>query len=212
MPSPAAPQADPSATSPAPTAPLQISATLEQVLVATSVFWALSANRSFLAAALAGRTLDDLSAWGFAAALFVLLVALHLLLLLPLASRWTVKPLLAVLIVATAAATHFMRRYGIYLDPEMVRNVLHSDPGEARELLSGALALHLLLYAGLPLLLLWRVRLVRLSWRRTLLLRLGLGIAAAAVAIGTLLAVFQPFAALMRTYQIILGNSDFGLL
>ena len=93
------------------------------------------------------------------------LVALHFLLVAPWSTRWTTKPLLALLLVATASATFYMDRYSVYLDPSMLRNVLRTDRQEARELLTPALFVHLAVYAGLPLLVLWRVRLApRRSW------------------------------------------------
>ena len=41
---------------------------------------------------------------------------------------------LVVLIIGTAFATHFVQSYGVYLDPSMLRNTLHTDVAEAREL------------------------------------------------------------------------------
>jgi hypothetical protein len=162
---------------------------------------ALLPNRSFVQAALKGRDWGDLSAWGFGAGAGVGVLALHLLLLAPLSTRWTAKPLLALMIVVSAFASFYMQQYGVYLDPTMLRNVLRTDPHEAGELLSLSLALHLLLYAVLPLLVLWRVRLALWSWKRSLLTRLGLSVAALAVLVATLLAVFQPFSSLMRNQK-----------
>jgi lipid A ethanolaminephosphotransferase len=94
-----------------------------------------------------------------------------------------------------------MSRYGIHIDATMMRNVLHTDVGEARELLALSLLPHLLLYAVLPLLLLWRVRLVHRSWPRAAAMRLAALLAALAVAAAALLVVFQPFASLLRNQR-----------
>ncbi len=173
----------------------------EWLLLIASLFWTLSANRLFLSAALKGRDLADPASWGFAAALLALLLSLHLLLLGLLAQRWTLKPLLALLIVGTAAASYFMDAYGVYLDPSMLRNALRTDPAEAGELLSGRLALHMLLYAGAPLLLLSRVQLRRRSLGQALARRGALLAAALALLLGSVFAVFQPFASLMRNHK-----------
>jgi lipid A ethanolaminephosphotransferase len=175
--------------------------TVDQLLLAASLFWALAANRLFLGEALAGRGLAQPGTWAFALALVVMLAALHHLLLAPLANRWTVKPLLAVLIVTTAFAVHFMQAFGVYLDPTMLRNVMRTDVAEARELFSWSLLPNLTLYAALPLALLWRVRLVRRPWPRAVAWRAGGALLAGAVLVGTLLAVFQPFASLMRNHK-----------
>jgi lipid A ethanolaminephosphotransferase len=181
--------------------PFTIDASVEQLVLGASLFWALSANHAFFSAALAGRSAGEVSAWGFGAALFVIVLAVHALLLGSVASRWTVKPVLAGLTLVAAGASHFMGSYGVILDPSMLRNVLHTEFGEARELLTPALGLHLLLYAVAPLLLLWRVRVRPRRWPRALLARAAFAAAAAAVAVGALLAVFQPFASLMRTHK-----------
>ncbi len=178
-----------------------IPATVEQVLLAASVFWALAANRLFFNAALHGRDGASAATWGFAFGVVVLLVTVHFLLLALVCNRWTVKPVLAVLIVATALAAHYMGRFGVYLDPSMLRNVLHTDVSEVRELLAPALLWQLLLNALLPLLLLWRVRIVRHRWPRAALVRTGMLLGAAVTAALTLVAVFQPMAALMRNHR-----------
>lgn len=178
-----------------------IHATVEQLLFVASLFWLLAANRLFFASALRERTLAEPATWGFAAALAVLVLAIHFLLLGLVANRWSVKPLLAVLIVVTALASFYMQSFGVYLDPTMVRNVLKSDVAEARELISWPLVLHLLLYAGLPLLLLSRVRIRNRPFAKALLWRVAALALAAVAAVGALLSVFQPFASLMRNHK-----------
>lgn len=180
---------------------LTFSATVEQALLAASVFFALAANRPFFAAALRGQEVSSAAAWGFVAALVVLLAAAHFLLMGLVATRRTLKPLLAVLIVASALASYYTLRYGVYFDTSMVRNVLRTDFGEARELVSPALWLHLLLYAMLPLALLWRVRVVRRPLLRAALVRATTMLVAALAVVGSVLAVSQPFFALMRNHR-----------
>jgi len=178
-----------------------IPATVEQVLLVAAVFFALAANRPFLSAALHGHDRAEPSTWGFALAVVVLLAAAHFVLMALVANRWTLKPLLALLIVVSASATYYMARYGIYFDATMVRNVLRTDVGEARELLAPALLPHLLLYAVLPLLLLWRVRVVNRPLLRAALVRLGALAIAIVACVAALLTVFQPFASLMRNHR-----------
>ncbi len=178
-----------------------IPATSEQLLWAASVFWALVANRQFLGAALRNRELSDSATWGFALALLLMLTSLHYLLLAPLANRFSVKPLLALMTVVTASATHFMQAYGVFLDPSMINNVMRTDVAEARELLSWSLLAHLLLYAVLPLAVLWRVRVQRRTVLGATLRRLlGMGLAAG-VFVAALLSVYQPFSSLMRNHK-----------
>ena len=148
-----------------------LSATVEQLIAVASLFWLLAANRLFFDAALQGQPMAEAGTWGFAFALAIGVFGLHFLLLSVLANRWTVKPLLALLIVLTALTAYYMQSFGIYLDPTMIRNVLRTDLAEARELWSWSLLPHLALYAGLPLWLLSRVRVVQRPWPRSLAVR-----------------------------------------
>jgi lipid A ethanolaminephosphotransferase len=172
----------------------------DHVLLGVSLFWVLTANRPFFDQALAGRSPGDPSAWGFALALGVALVSLHFLVLATVAHRRILKPLVALLILGAALATHFIERFGVYLDASMLRNVLHTDPAEAAELLSGPLVMHLLLHAALPLALLWQVRLVERPWRRAVGTRVAALLVSALVLVGSLLAVFPSFSSLMRNH------------
>ena len=78
-------------------------------------------------ASIAGGALTGVS-------MFLAITALHALLLGVVLNRWTAKPLLAVLLVGTAAAAYFASAYTVFLDADMVRNVLHTDAKESREL------------------------------------------------------------------------------
>lgn len=175
--------------------------TVEPLLLIAALFWTLAANGRFFAAALQGRSPADVATWGFAAALALGLVALHLLLLALVANRWTVKPLLAAMTVVTAFATYYMQAYGVYLDPSMLRSTLRTDVAEARELLGWTLLPHLALYAALPLALLARVRIVSRPWRRAAAVRAAWLLGALACATAALVAVYQPLASLMRNHK-----------
>ncbi|MBA4177075.1 MAG: phosphoethanolamine transferase [Leptothrix sp. (in: Bacteria)] len=182
-------------------APPMPSASVEQLMLAASLFWAFGANRLFFGAALKDRLLGQPATWGWALALLVMLTAVHYLLLSLVCTRHSVKPILTVLLVGTAFATHFMHSFGVYLDPSMLRNALRTDIAEARELFSWALLPHLLLYAALPLTLLWRVRVAPRPWPRAVARRLAGSAGALVVLVGTLMMVFQPFASMMRNHK-----------
>jgi len=173
----------------------------EPVLLAVSLLWALTCHRPFLSAALQGREVSDPSTWGFGAALFVGVLALNFLLLALLCHRRVLKPVVAVLLIVAAGATHFMQSFGVYLDPSMLRNAMRTDVGETRELLSLGFAGRLLLQAALPIALLWGVQVRQRTWGRALWLRLLWIVGAVAVLVGAVMAVFQPFSSLMRNHK-----------
>jgi glucan phosphoethanolaminetransferase (alkaline phosphatase superfamily) len=146
---------------------------VEALLLLGCVWFALVSNRMFVTGALKGRDWADASAWTFGAALVLGVLALHLLLLALLSNRWIVKPLLALLLVATAFASYYMQQYGVYLDPSMLRNVLRTDWHEAGELLGLSLALAPAAARRAAAAAAVARAAVTRPWKRALLVRLG---------------------------------------
>jgi lipid A ethanolaminephosphotransferase len=173
----------------------------EVLALGASLFFAIASNSHFLKAAMAGRVESDPSTWMFGGAMLVMLTMLHLFLLLLVMHRSIARVLLSVLLVATAFATYYMQRFGVFMDPSMLRNVLRTDVAEARELFSLGMVPHLAVFAGLPLLLLWRVQITNRSMGRSLALRGIALIATGLLLIGSVLAVYQDFSALMRNQK-----------
>lgn len=126
----------------------------EVLALGASVFFAIACNGPLFDALLAQRSWAATGSWFFAACMLLLLIGMNTFLLCLVLHRWFARPLLAVLIVATAFATYFMQRLGVIFDPTMMRNVLRTDPAEAAELMGWALLPHLATHGGLPLALL----------------------------------------------------------
>lgn len=118
-----------------------------------------------------------------------------------LAWRWTLKPVLTLLLVVAAAGMHYMVVYGIVIDPSMVVNVLQTDVHEAADVLTLRMVFTLLLAAGLPAAVLWRTPLRYGRPARRALANAGLLLASVVVALGLLLALFQPLSSLMRNHK-----------
>ncbi|MBI2382459.1 MAG: phosphoethanolamine--lipid A transferase [Gammaproteobacteria bacterium] len=119
------------------------------LLLATALFIAGYGNRSLFRAAAA--LVDPLAGgWLLLPTLAVVVVALLLLALTPLSARLLLKPALVTALLASAAAAHFMDRYGIVIDEGMVRNVLETDAAEVAGLLTPALFLSVGLFGAIP--------------------------------------------------------------
>lgn len=125
--------------------------------------------------------------------LFVVLAALAW-------SRLT-KPMLALLLVLSAGASYFMSSFGIVIDYQMLTNVAQTDTAEALELLSPTMLLWLGAFGVLPALLLSRVRLRDLGWRRELFGQLGAVGVAVALVLGVAFTFYQPYASLLRNHR-----------
>jgi lipid A ethanolaminephosphotransferase len=132
----------------------------------------------------------------------LMLAALLTALLALFAWRFTIKPVIALLLLAAAFGAHFMGSYGVVIDTTMMTNVLQTDPREVRDLLSWRMLGSVLLLAGVPLLWLWlapvsrRTRLWRQAGRNLLTL-----IAALVVVALLVLALFADLSATMRNHR-----------
>ena len=174
---------------------------VEVLIAAVSLYFAVASNQTFFRAVAATGALQGGKGVVTAASLFIAIAALHAMLLGVLANRWTAKPLLTVLLLASAAASYFMSAYTVYLDADMLRNILHTDGKESHELVSFAAIPSLLLYGVLPAVLLWRVRLTRRPLLRAVMIRAAFLLLALVVASGAMLASFQSVSALMRNHR-----------
>jgi len=169
----------------------------EGLILVAALFFTVACNGLFWRSAMAAHPGNLRLAVGLA----LIVPGVHVLLLGLLAWRWNAKPLIGALLVIAALASHYMGRYHLYLDADMLRNVLATDRKESSELLSAALLPPLLVLALVPGVLLWRVRLRRIGWRRALLRRGALLVVAlAALACGALLAS-QDLASLLRNQR-----------
>ena len=147
---------------------------------------------------MAGRALTQADTWLFALGVGIALVALHFIMLGLVLNRWTAKPLLALLIVTTACSSYYMNTFTVFLDPGMLRNVLRTDVKEASELFNVGMLPYLLVFAVLPLLVLFRIGLRREPMRRALPIRLLSLIVALVLGGGSILLFFHDLAPLMR--------------
>lgn len=174
---------------------------LEFLALLVSVFFSVFCNSAFWQAYAAVGGIAASGGWMTAISLFVAMTGLNMLLLCIVLNRWTAKPLLTVLLVVTAFAVYYMNQYMVYLDADMIRNVLHTESKESKELITPGLILPLLLYAVLPIALVWRVRLRRRPLGQALLRRAGTMAAALLTTAGAILLSFQDISALMRNHK-----------
>jgi lipid A ethanolaminephosphotransferase len=168
----------------------------ESLVLLSALYFSLFSNAAFWQAAIT----HPLPQWRFVLSLFLVVTALHALLLGVVINRWIAKPLLTVLLLVTAVASHYMTAYGVYLDADMLRNVLHTDSKESRELLSPRLLIPLV-YSVLPIALLWRVRLRKRRGSQAVVVRVAFLLAMTGVAACGVMLSSKDFSTLFRSHR-----------
>jgi len=179
---------------------------VEVLIALVSAYFLLVTNGPLWAAVRAGT-----SSTSVMLSLGVAVFALHGLIFGLLCWGRLARPLLALLLVVTALAHWYMTRFAVVFDAEMIRNVLHTDVAESRELMTVGMLLHVVLLGMAPAVLVLLTRSKPRSWKRGVLVRSGfllamLLLAGAAVGVSS-----QGVFALMRTdkvlrYKITPGN------
>lgn len=171
------------------------------LIVAVSVWLATVANLPLWLAMRDLALLGQAGGWLFAGA-FALIIAASLSGIVSLlAWRWTLKPVLAVLLLTSAFAAHFMLAYRVVIDTTMITNALQTDSQEVRDLLNLKLAASLLLLGALPCAVLWRWPVDYGRWPRRSAHNLLQAGSAVLVLVLLALACFSSLASTMRNHK-----------
>lgn len=173
-----------------------------EALVFLIALWlAIACNGAFWRAVTDGYDWSGPQAWLHGASLLIALTCLHALIALPFASRRSVRPLLAAAVLVSATASYYIEHYGVFLDPGMLRNALHTEPKEAMDLVGGGLFLYVALVGAPAWLLLGRTLVARATLGRALLRR-GCALAGAFGALAiAMLALYPELAPIMRNQR-----------
>jgi len=126
-----------------------------------SAYLLLVTNKSFWTHAVAYFNDSAVALLSFSAALCLLTFAG----LTTASVKYVMKPVLIFLIMVSASASYFIDTFGVIIDKDMIGNAAVTTQAEAGHLLTGSLAMHLLLYGVLPSLV---VALVKVRRRRFL--------------------------------------------
>lgn len=164
-----------------------------------SVLATVALNYQFWAVAFAHRDPYSLRGAGFIISTGLCIAALHGVLFGLLGGRRMLRPMLGLVWLLGAFAACFMQRYTVYLDADMLRNVLHTQPKEARELLTAGTLLSVLAVSLPVWLLLGALRLTARSLRQALLRRSAWLLGCATLALLAALAGYRDLAPLLRT-------------
>lgn len=166
-----------------------------------SLFFSIACNSHFWAIMRAQPATSASDRAVFLVAVFLMVTALQFILLSVLINRWTARPVMVLLILMTATTTYFMQKYGVFMDSAMIRNILQTDLHEARDLLAWDMLPHMILYAVIPLLFVWRLEVSKPPLSRSLHQRpLALAVALLITA-GSLFAVSRQFVPLIREHK-----------
>lgn len=140
--------------------------TLNELIIIVALYLVATANISFFEQVLYIYPMSHNV--GFVLSITGLLFGLLWLLLQLICYRETTKVVLIIMVVAAAICGYFTDTYGTIFDRDMLVNSLQTDQAEAMGLMAPSFIIRLLFLGVLPAIIISRVRLKRVPWRRAL--------------------------------------------
>ncbi|MDP2818580.1 MAG: phosphoethanolamine--lipid A transferase [Polaromonas sp.] len=171
------------------------------VILAVSAWLASAANLPLWLVMRDLGLFGQMGGWLFALAFALMITACLAGIVSLLAWRWTLKPVLALLLLASAFGAHFMLAYHVLIDTSMINNALQTNTSEVRDLLSLRLAATLLLLGALPCTVVWRWPVDFGRWPRRSVHNLLQAVAALLALVLLVLVSFSPLASTMRNHK-----------
>ena len=165
--------------------------TSSRLIVMVALFLVLADNLSFFNHVLAVYELSKVNI-GFLLSLGVILAASISVFVLLLSCRYTLKPLLILLVLIASVTNYFMNTYNVILDDTMIQNAMETNLNETLDLLNWKFLAYFLLLGILPSIIIYRAPVVYGTFKQEAWLKLkSLGIALVLIAV--LLFAFSRF-------------------
>jgi lipid A ethanolaminephosphotransferase len=170
-------------------------------LIAAVALWIAAASNFALWDALRGLALPAGGGAGLALALGAIVFFTLTGLLALFAWRWSLKPVLLLLLLTSAIGAFFMTGYHVVIDPTMMVNALQTDMHEVRDLVNLRLFGFLAVLWLLPSLLLLRSRIDYAAWPRRALRNTALFAVSVLALLLVTVASFDTLASNMRNHR-----------
>jgi lipid A ethanolaminephosphotransferase len=171
-----------------------------RVILTAALFTMLTGNQAFF------EGVNAVYPWAggnalFTASLAIVLVALTVLLIAPIAMLLTMRVTTCLFLVIAAIAGHFADTLGVVIDPSMLVNAVETDSGEVQDLLGVGLLTRLLLLGVIPSVVIWLIP-VRPTTTPVRLYQSALTAVASVVVVAVCIGAFSPaYASFFREHK-----------
>ena len=173
-------------------------------LFVITCFFTFFQNIAFWKAALQAILFDSWMDFIFLLSLALTLFCLFLILFASFLWKPWMKTLLIILVMIGATCNYFSLTYGVYIDKEMLRNVLYTDMHETAALLAPQLFVWIFLLGVLPAILIWKAPIKYESQLiKTIVQRLIIIVGAIAVVFISIFPIYKEYAFFSRNNKAI---------
>lgn len=155
-------------------------------------------NYSFWSSLFLVVDLSDPGMWVFLIACFGVIFSACFIFLSVFGVSKALQPLIATMLIVAASTSYYMDAYGTVFDDVMVRNIIETTVHESLELLDKGIIIHVLLFAFIPILLLYRINIIEVPLKKSIQIRSISIITVAAISYALVHVSYKDFTFIFR--------------
>ena len=160
----------------------------------TILFVLLVDNRTFWSTGAEAFEGNPLSFVGLVSALFFLTLAIFS----PFAFPWTAKAFAIFILILSSVTSYYMDNLGVFIDREMIQNVMATTMTESKHLITFSFVAHVLIFGVLPALVVWGVQIKKQSKFATYGVPVVVSLVSLALTVGLLITDFRTYSSVTR--------------
>jgi len=174
--------------------------TQTKLIVLTALFLVLFDNYSFFKNTLNIYPLN-VENLGFLISLSIVLTALTSFVLILLSSKYTIKPILILVLIVSSLTNYFMNSYNVVIDDDMIRNMMQTDMHESLDLLTIKQALYLLFLGVFPSIVIYKIKIEDRGLKKELISKVIFAILALALIGGSIFTFSKHYTSFFREHK-----------
>jgi len=173
--------------------------TSTQLILLTSLFLLLFDNYTFFNNLIKVYTLNE--NLGFVLSSAVVLFFFTVLLLSLVSTRWTIKPIIIIVLLISSLTNYFMNSYNVVIDDSMIRNMMQTNMDESLDLVTLKQVLYFVFLGVLPSWYVYKVELVKRSFKEEFISRIKLIVLSIVVIVATVFLFSKHYTSFAREHK-----------
>lgn len=173
--------------------------TQTQLILFTSLFLVLFDNYTFFVNLIKVYPLEQ--NFAFVVSTAVVMFFFTTLLFSLVSTRWSIKPIIIVILIISSLTNYFMNSYNVVIDDSMIRNMMQTNMHESLDLLTLKQVLYFTLLGLLPSIVVYKIKLEKRELKTELLSRVKLIAVSVVVIVGVVLIFSKHYTSFAREHK-----------
>lgn len=174
--------------------------TTSRLIILLSIFFVAFTNLSFFANVIEVYPVNQKNII-FLTSLAVVLTCVVIFLLSLICYRYTIKPILILLLLITSLTSYFMDSYNVVIDDSMIQNIIKTDMAESVDLISLKMVLYIIVLGVLPSIFVYKVNINYAPVKQEIISRLKLSLLSLGMLLSVILFLSNFYASFFREHK-----------